>query len=154
MARRSAAASARPSSRGTRTSIRLTGPSAAVPGGLRAPAGRSTGPSRSAEPGSSRRLQQCGHRLRSAVDGGHVHGGRQADLVAGVELGLGVPDRIPADQRLHGRDRRFGDHGDHAAVGAAADQRRRGHPAAQRVLGGAQILAAEQRPASSSSAAP
>ena len=64
--------------------------------------------------------------------------GGQPTSARAVELGLGVADRIPADQGLHGRDRRLGDHDDDAAVGrertwADADsQRRRVSSAARR----------------------
>ena len=53
---------------------------------------------------------------------------------------------IPADQRLHGRDRRLGDHRDDTAVAAMPHQRRGGHPSAQRILGGAQVLSARAAP--------
>src|SRR6185312_11793348 len=53
------------------------------------------------------RFQQCVHGFGRAVDGGDVDPGRQTDLVARTEFGLGVSDRIPADQRLHRRNRRL-----------------------------------------------
>ncbi|CKV11169.1 Uncharacterised protein [Mycobacterium tuberculosis] len=76
-----------------------------------------------------------------------MHTWRQADFGSGCQFGLRVTDRIPPDQRLHCRNGRFGDHGHHTARPARPNQGGRRHPAPQRVLGRAQVLTAQQRPA-------
>ena len=88
--------------------------------------------------------QHLGDRVPVAGERGHPHGRRKPQFGALGQLAGGEAGRVPADQRLHGR---------HAGVGADHDRPARpdegggGHPAAQRLLAGAQVGPREQCPA-------
>ena len=73
-----------------------------------------------------------------------MDGRRQTDRHSGSQFRLGVAHRIPFDQGLDSRNRRLGDDDHHPAPGSGMHLSRRRHPAAQRVLRGAQILSAQQ----------
>ena len=92
--RPASAARAGPSSRAARSRNR------AVP----SPAG--SGPSVSTPSGSLQRGQRLLQGAARRRERSHPHGGGQPQLAALGELTLGEPGRVPADQRLHSRDRR------------------------------------------------
>ena len=118
----SADARAGPSSRGARSRNRRP-----------SPAGR-------AERLDLRQLQRGQRLLQGAArrrERSHPHGGGQPQLAALGELTLGEPGRVPADQRLHSRDRRVArraaENGN-AALGSPPGQRGGAQPAPDRLL--------------------
>ena len=90
--------------------------------------------------------QQCVHRDRGSVQRGQMHARRQPDFGARVQFDVGVPHRIPPDQRLHRGDGRLRDHCHDTTVRAGPHLRRGRQPPPQGVLGRPQVLAAQQCP--------
>ena len=87
-----------------------------------------------------RQLQRGQRLLQGAArrrERSHPHGGGQPQLAALGELTLGEPGRVPADQRLHSRDRRVArraaENGN-AALGSPPGQRGGAQPAPDRLL--------------------
>jgi hypothetical protein len=90
-----------------------------------------------------REVKKLGHRSVGTVDRGHPYRGREPERCPVPQLALGMPLGRPPNECLHRASRPIR-HYHNSAVGP--DERGGGEPAAQRLLGGAQISPTEKDP--------